>query len=156
MPRPLPRSGPSRLSPGKILLMVLLCSWLAACSENPDQARLLERLDTLEIALQDKKPDAVLDLLTDNFSTGQGQTRDDVKRLLLVNFLRNQTIGVIRTGTEVAMDDSYRDQASAHFQALVTGGEGLLPERGRQFRVESRWLFQDGDWFLDRLEWKPL
>jgi hypothetical protein len=151
----MPHKRPSTLSPGRVLLLALLCGWLTACSENPDEARLLERLNTLETALQDKKSDAVLDLLTDNFTTGEGQTPVDVKRLLLAHFLRNQNIGVMRTGTEVSLDDSYRDQATARFQALVTGGEGLLPERGRQFQVESRWLFQNGDWYLDRLEWKP-
>lgn len=139
-----------------LALLVVLCGLLAACSKNPDEARLLQRLDALETALQEKQADAVLDLLTDRFTTGRGETRDDVKRLLLLHFFRNRNIGVVRSQTDVTLDEADPVQASIRFHALVTGGEGLLPERGRQFRVESHWLFEKGDWYLDRLEWQPL
>ncbi|MFZ5600936.1 MAG: hypothetical protein ACOY7J_00660 [Pseudomonadota bacterium] len=128
-----------------LALLVVLCGLMAACSKNPDEARLLQRLDALETALQEKQADAVLDLLTDRFTTGRGETRDDVKRLLLLHFFRNRNIGVVRSQTDVTLDEADPVQASIHFHALVTGGEGLLPERGRQFRVESHWLFEKGD-----------
>src|SRR3989344_9517805 len=147
-----PTHRPLRL----LALLATLCWLLAACSENPDEARLLQRLDALETALQEKKTDTVLDLLTERFSTGQGESRDDIRRLLLLHFFRNRNIGVVRSQTEVTLDEADSGQASIRFHALVTGGEGLLPDRGRQFRVESHWLFEDGDWYLDRLEWEPL
>lgn len=147
---------PLRLLALLVALLVALCGCLVACSENPDETRLLQRLDALETALQEKQADTALDLLTDRFSTGRGETRDDIRRLLLLHFFRNRNIGVVRSQTEVTLDEADSGQASIRFHALVTGGEGLLPDRGRQFRVESHWLFEEGDWYLDRLEWQPL
>jgi hypothetical protein len=46
--------------------------------------------------------------------------------------------------------------ASAHFRILVTGGGGLLPDRGQLFDVETHWLRDGSDWKLDKADWKAV
>ena len=46
--------------------------------------------------------------------------------------------------------------ANAQFQILVTGGGGLLPERGQLFAVKTYWQRIDGDWMLIKADWQAV
>ena len=39
---------------------------------------------------------------------------------------------------------------------LVTGGGGLLPERGQLFAVETHWRRIEGDWMLTEANWEAV
>jgi hypothetical protein len=46
--------------------------------------------------------------------------------------------------------------AAADFSGLITGGRGLLPERGQMFNFETSWLMIDGQWQLVSAVWEPI
>lgn len=138
-------------------LLLYCCLLLTACSQSASETRLLERVDALEQAIQNKQNDTAIDILSEQFRTGRNETRKDAQRLLLFHAMRNQSISIVRSNTRAELDPLYQDQASVSFNALVTGGDGgLLPARGNSYRVESGWIFVDGDWYLERLDWQPL
>lgn len=139
----------------RLLLSILLLS-LAGCTQEPAIENLLQRVDALEHAIEERQVDAAMTMLSDDFTTGTGQDRKDAHRLLLLHTLRHQTIRVIRSQTEASLDSGYADQAQVRFNAIVTGGQGLLPEQGRSYAVDSRWTFAGGEWYLNSLSWEPL
>lgn len=139
----------------RLLLSILLLS-LPGCSQEPAIEHLLQRVDALEQAIEARQVDTAMTMLSADFSTGKGQDRKDAHRLLLLHTLRHQTLNVIRTQTEASLDSSYADQARVRFNALVTGGQGLLPEQGRSYAVDSRWTFEGGQWYLNHLSWETL
>lgn len=140
----------------RLLLPLLMLLLLNACSQEPAMEKLLARVDALEQAVEGRKVDTAMDMLSEDFSTGKGQNRKDAHRLLLFHTMRHQNISVIRSQTEVTPDAAYADQALVRFNVILTGGEGLLPEQGRSYAVESRWTFDGSDWYLNSLQWESL
>lgn len=138
------------------LLSIILSLLLAACSQEPALEPLLERVAALQQAIENRQTDTAIDILSDDFVTGKGQNRKDAQRLLLFHTMRHRSITVLRSQTDAEFDAGYRDRAIVRFNAIVTGGQGWLPEQGRSYRVESRWQFKDGDWYLAELDWEPL
>lgn len=140
----------------RLLLPLLMLLLITACSKEPAIEQLLARVDALEEAVEGRQVDTAMEMLTEDFSTAKGQNRKDAHRLLLFHTLRHQNISVIRSQTEVTPDTAYADQALVRFNVILTGGEGLLPEQGRSYTVESRWIFDGSDWYLSSLQWESL
>lgn len=140
----------------QVTCALLLVALLPGCSQEPAIEQLLARVDALEQAVEDKQVNTAMDMLSEDFTTGKGQNRKDAHRLLLFHTMRHQNISVIRSQTDASFDSAYADQALVRFNVILTGGEGLLPEQGRSYAVESRWRFEDGDWFLNSLQWESL
>jgi len=140
----------------KRLFLIVLLLGISSCHKTPALEQLQQRVDALEQAIETKQNDDAIDILSKDFRTGNGGDRKDARRMLLFYSLRNEKIHILRTNTKAELDPTYQNQASVSCQVLVTGGQGLIPEHGRSFRITSRWIFEDGDWYLDRLDWKPL
>lgn len=138
-----------------LLRPLLLIALLSACSQTPELESLLARVDALEQAVEERQVNTAMAMLSEDFTTSKGWDRKEAHRLLLFYTMRHQHITLIRTHTDASLDSAYADQAVVSFNIIMTGGEGLLPQQGRSYRVESRWRF-DGDWYLNSLQWEPL
>ena len=91
-------------------------------------------------------------MVADDFEGRQGRVlRKDLLGLLSLHRNRFRTVGITRLPAQVTSDGG--NFASARFQVLLTGGQGLLPERGRAIQVDSTWLREGGDWLLWRADW---
>ena len=44
--------------------------------------------------------------------------------------------------------------ASAEFNALITGGRGLIPDSGQIYSIRTRWIEDDGEWLLVSADWE--
>jgi len=138
------------------LILILLVTLLSGCSQKPEVEQLLARVEALEAAIENHQNDTAMAMLSEDFTTAKGQNRKEAQRMLLFHAMRHETIHIIRSQTEASLDAAYADQGEVHFNAIVTGGQGWLPEQGRSFRVESHWTFDDGEWYLNYLGWEPL
>jgi hypothetical protein len=131
------------------LFVSLAC---AACSNPPDEARIHAAIDAMAEAVEQKRPgDFMEHLATDFAGPAQASGRIDAERLLRYHQIRNKNIGVVLRSVEIQVRD---DRATASFQALVTGSESWLPERGRDFAFLTGWRLDDGDWKLINAQWE--
>jgi hypothetical protein len=80
-----------------------------------------------------------------------GFERNEIARILTGVFLRNQKINVVLTVREVKIAGT---QATVTFNALATGGEGLLPERAQGWDFISEWRRDGSDWKVFSAEWR--
>lgn len=86
--------------------------------------------------------------------TGQQRSisRDELNALILYQFNRHRNLRAqllpIRV-TEISPD-----QAEASFNALLTGGPGVLPEAGQIYEITTRWELREGEWMLTGADWK--
>ena len=39
--------------------------------------------------------------------------------------------------------------------ALITGGRGIIPERGQLYEISTLWIRDGNDWLLLKAEWTP-
>lgn len=147
-------SAPRWFSVGLALWLAL---FLQGCESPPDQTLVKQHIRTIAEALEEKKSSTVLDFIDDDFLSAEGKDKKWAKQMLTFHSLRNQNISASITQLSVTADDQFDDVLHSDFTVLLTGGQGLLPERGQVYRVKIWWRKKSGDWLITRAEWdKPL
>lgn len=134
----------------KLLLLVLISS-LVACTTPDEETRLREALSNLVDAIEARSVRQVQYYLTDDFKAARHGNTQQLKAFMLLHFRQNQVIHVFTSNLQMTVQNGTADMT---FTALVTGSSNWLPERGRRFAVESRWLKLDGDWKISRVNWQ--
>jgi hypothetical protein len=138
----------------KLIFLLLACSLLASCEKPPAEQQLRGDLQVLQDALENKRPDIFLDIVADDYADKQGNDKQLLKKLLLINMLQNQKIGVYLANIQVTVTGQ---TAEITMQAGLTGGtEKLLPDRARLYTVITRWRQTSSDWLLYYAEWEPV
>lgn len=132
---------------------VMLFAVLAGCAGTPDEERLRATLDTMQAAVQERRPGDFMDHVTDDFIGQGGLDRAALHNLLRAQLLRNASIGATRGPLEIRLQG---ERASADFSVVLTGGSGgLMPERAQAYAVKTGWRIEDGEWKLFLAEWTP-
>ena len=122
-----------------------------ACSRSDPERELRSSVSAMAQAIEQREPAAFLDSLSDDFARESAAFgKQDVKRLLLGAYLRNEKISVNAVVTEVRIDG---DRARAKVRVVATGGAGLLPERGQGWDFDSVWRRENGRWKVYNAEW---
>jgi hypothetical protein len=141
----------------KLALSCLLTTLiLVACGENlsVDQ-QIIATLRNMEYAAEEGEHFEFMGYVADAFSGQQGSMdRREFHRFMI--FQINQNRRLQAQFFPIFVRESGEDSASAHFRILVTGGGGLLPERGQLFEVDTEWSRTGGDWLLLTADWKPV
>jgi hypothetical protein len=151
-------SGPvNRFWTGKCLALLLVStSLLTACSsDDPDQEQILSRIDEMVEALAERNARAFMAPLAEDF-TAQTQNLDPRGiRLLLNREMRaHERLRARVFDRSVTLHGN--DRATVEFQAVLTGGSGLVPERGRWYRVRTGWRKDGSDWMLISASWEAI
>ena len=134
------------------LWYVLLCLLPLACSDSRTPEHIIiQNLEHLESGIEEKDPDQVLDPLHPNFGTRSGHDRLWIKRTLAFYMLKHTNIEIVASALAIEME---ADVAHARFNALVTGGEGLIPQQGAVYQVHTEWRLEGTDWLLVFADWE--
>lgn len=133
-------------------LLLGLFGVLAGCSRAPDEQALRETIAAMQAAAEARDANALIGHVADNFAGAGGLDRDRLRRLLVVQFMRNQRVGVTLGPVSLRIEGP---RAEAEFRALLTGfREGLLPSRADGYRIVTGWRIEEGRWVLERAEWE--
>lgn len=141
----------------RLVLSWVLCTLiLAACGEELSvEQQIIATLRNMETAAEEGEHFEFIGYVADDFSGQQGtMDRREFHRFMI--FQINQNRRLQAQFFPIFVQESGEDMASAHFRILVTGGAGLLPERGQLFEVETEWARSGGDWLLLAADWKPV
>ncbi len=136
-----------------VFLAVLL---LTACGEelSIDQ-QIIATIRNMEYAAEEGEHFEFISYVSDSFRAQQGtMDRREFHRFMI--FQINQNRRLQAQFFPIYVKATGEDMASAHFRILVTGGGGLLPDRGQLFDVETHWLRDGSDWKLDKADWKAV
>ena len=135
------------------IILAILISHLVACTTPNEETSLRETLRELVTAVEDRSVRRVQKYLTDDFKTARHSNTQQLKAFMLLHFRQNQVINVFTNEVQVNL---LQEKADITFNALVTGSSNWLPERGRRFAVQSRWLKQEGNWKISRVNWEEV
>jgi len=127
---------------------------LSGCSTPPDEQLISSHIEAIAANIKQKKLDATLDKISDSYSGKHMNSKKDVKRMLMLSFLKYKHISIILTNIRVTVDNIYTNQAEATFNAIATSSTGLIPDEGQAYRVTTQWEKIDDDWFLRKATWK--
>lgn len=125
----------------------------AACSKDDPQARLAAAAKALQAAIEARDTGDVMDLLDEHFQASANLDRAGTRRLLTASFLRYQNIRIVAMSSSHQVDPQTPTLGRSEAQVLVTGAQGLVPERAEPYGVKLEWRLVGGDWKLSDLRW---
>ncbi|MDF1628786.1 MAG: hypothetical protein P1U78_03225 [Alcanivoracaceae bacterium] len=140
-------------------VIALQALWLAACGTPPAAEQAISKaIKEIAEGIEQRDSSAVVEHLHPDLQINERNhgslDLDQARRIMTATFFRHRNISVVLTNIQVTPDNIREDLATAHFNALVTGGSGgILPDQAQLYRVESQWL-NDGDWKLVSLQAK--
>jgi len=135
---------------------VALAVSLAGCAAGGSpEARLRDRVDALQAAVEAREGSAVGGVLAPDFIGPQAMDREGAVGMARLSFLRYRTVGVSVVGPlDVELQGD--DHARVRFDAALTGGSGaLLPDAARVWSVDTGWRLEDGEWRMTSAAWEP-
>ncbi len=135
---------------------LLFISWaLTACApaELPgDETQLRSQIDALLQAARDRQVEPIMAVLAEDFS-GKGRESTDrraIRQFLAYQFMRNPTVQVLASNLQL---DILPPTAQISLDVAVAGGNGVLPERGQIYHLQTEWQKRGEGWRLTRAEW---
>jgi hypothetical protein len=140
-----------RLCPAVGIVLLLLA--LTACSRPPAEEQIRNTLDEMSEAIAQGDVSAFLDPVAEDFAGDTWQLDKRGARLLLMREMRAHEQLRARL-IDIQIELASADRATATFQAVLTGGTGLLPDDGGWYRVETGWRLDGADWTLINAQWE--
>lgn len=138
------------------IVVFLVASLLVACDDklSIDQ-QIIATIRNMEYAAEEGEHFEFISYVSDSFGAQQGtMDRREFHRFMI--FQINQNRRLQAQFFPIYVKETGEGMASAHFRILVTGGGGLLPDRGQLYDVETHWLRDGSDWKLEKADWKAV
>lgn len=148
---PIPAAQPRRRT-ALAALMCLAATGLA-CSRAAPEQRLLEAAQALQAAIEARDTGDVMELVDEHFRGSANLEPQSARRMLTATFLRYQNIKVVALAPSVRIDAAAPTLGVIESKVVVTGAQGLIPERAEPYSVRTEWRLVDGDWKLSDLRW---
>jgi hypothetical protein len=133
-----------------VLAMALL---IAGCSKDDPLAQLEAQVQLLQENLEAKDSRAVLGQMDARFRAQDEFDTDWARSTMLVLFHRYAHVKVIAVGRKTRIDPESPLTGYTEAQVLVTGAQGLIPERAAPYVVRLEWRREGSDWKLYDLKW---
>jgi len=141
----------SRTGKFSLILSLFMLVMVAGCDRTPPEKALRNTITTMIEASEAHKIGTLMKHVDADFDGQNGEyDRKQLYSFLRFLILRNAVIHVLVTDTRIELRKT--QYATATLKVLLTGGAGLIPERGRQMTIVTGWR-NDGDWKLVNATW---
>ena len=134
-------------------LLLSVAGLLTACSKPDPQTALEAAVQQLQDQLEAKDTGAVFDMLDPRFRAKDEFDRDWARKTMALMFLRYTNVKVIAVTRSSRIDPPGSPIGVTEAQILVTGAQGLIPERAAPYTVQLRWQRDGDEWKLRDLQW---
>lgn len=140
--------------------IVLLISLLVACSgsdpTSPEQ-RVKAVLEEIEVAAEQRSLSGFMRHISDSYTDHLGQSKDDIRRLIQLHYIKNQNIHIFSTVQSLSIDE---DTASVEINAAMAATEAeIKSEQGRlranthRFSIVLKTVDQQ-NWQVQSVSWE--
>jgi hypothetical protein len=128
---------------------------LAACGKPDDpQVALEAAVQRLQDALEAKQTSDVIAMLDPRFRAQDELDAEWARKTMTLVFLRFNQVRVIAVNRQSRIDEGGGGRVGrTTAQVLVTGAQGLIPERAEPYALELVWWREGDDWKLRDLRW---
>jgi hypothetical protein len=127
---------------------------LVGCGKDDPQARLEATVAALQKGLEARDVGAVMELVDERFRMQGDLDATRARQTMMVTFHRYASIQVFAVGDQTRIDPASPLTGYTEAQVLVTGAQGLIPERASPYVVRMEWRLVEGDWKLYDLKWE--
>ena len=134
-------------------VVALLAAWsvLAACAADPPEQRLREAMGGVQSAIEQRDAAALSTHLAEDFIGPDGMDRDGARRMARVLLRRYRNVGVTLGPPDIELRDGH---AAVRFNAVMTGGSGVVPQSARVQEVVTGWREEGDRWRLTSARWE--
>jgi hypothetical protein len=147
---------------GAITIVLFLLLMLSGCSSEPPadkQTRLLNTLQSMELAIEEKRLDDFMDQVSDDFvSSGRGWGKKDAERLLRLRLMRNKHVHVHQAVKDISWHEGGDQQATVEVVVAAAGTEFSLTDlprlRGDLVRFVVTFVKDDDEYLVSQTEWQ--
>jgi hypothetical protein len=144
-----------------IITITLLTCILSACSSEPEldkKTRILNKLQSMETAIEAKGLDDFFEHVSDDFkSTDRGWNKKDAERLLRIRLMRNKSVHVHQNVKRIDWLDDGDQQAEVEVVAAMAGTDFSLTDmpsfRGDMVKFLVTFQLIDGEYLITQTEW---
>ncbi|MEA9829581.1 nuclear transport factor 2 family protein [Xanthomonas campestris pv. raphani] len=142
------RSSILRWHVGLVAFCVLV---LAGCAKPGPEQRLRATVEQMRAAIEARDVREAMAPVAEDFVGEHGMDAAGARRLLQLQLLGHQAIGVTFGPVDVQMQGS---TATVRFSVLLTGGGGRwLPDQAQHYQVTTGWRLRGSDWELYHAQW---
>ena len=134
-------------------LLLMLCLGLMACSKPAPEQALRDSIQQLEQSAIAKDGGVFFKYFAEDFSGSDGLDRDSFRRYVQLIWLQHKDIGVQMGPLDVKLIE---DRATVNFTVALSGGQGLIPDQGQIYQVQTGWRLEGDEWQLISATWKPI
>lgn len=127
---------------------------LTACSKDDPQVSLEAAVQQLQDQIEARDTGAVMDLLDAKFRAQDEHDADWARKTMTLMFLRYAQVKVIAVSRNSRIDPPGSPIGLTEAQVVVTGAQGLIPERVTPYAVTLEWRLEGTDWKLRDLRWE--
>ncbi|MBQ0920996.1 hypothetical protein KBW71_21385 [Hydrogenophaga aromaticivorans] len=140
----------------RIFMGVLFCLTvgLTACSKDDPQVSLEAAVQQLQDQIEARDTGAVMDLLDAKFRAQDTYDADWARKTMTLMFLRYAQVKVIAVSRNSRIDPPGSPIGLTEAQVVVTGAQGLIPERVTPYAVTLEWRRDGDNWKLYDLKWE--
>ena len=112
-----------------------------------------DSIGQLEQAAIAKDGGVFFEHFAEDFSGSDGLDRDNFRRYVQLIWLQHKDIGVKMGPLDVKLTE---DRATVNFTVALSGGQGLIPDQGQIYQVQTGWRLEGDEWQLISATWKPI
>ena len=136
----------------RFVLGLVVALSASACSRPPDEVRIRNTIESMREAAEARKASGVLAAVAADFTGRNGEVdRDGLARILKLEFLRTEAIGVALGAIAIEIDG---DRATARFDMTLTDRtRRWLPSGSETYAVVSGWRRDGSDWVCYNATW---
>ena len=135
----------------QIYIFFFLLSGLISCAKMSDENELKQRIDELVQAIEAHDENKISSFLTTDFMAGNKSNKQNFNLFIRYHLQRNRNISIVRANEKINI---HGEKADVTADVLLTGSGGWLPQRGKKYHVESRWIKEKDTWLIQRLRWQ--
>lgn len=143
------------------MILILLSTWLTACSgdpENSPEKAVLDTLNAIEVAAEARSLSNFMQHISDDYRDHHGNLKQDIQRIVQFQYIRNQQIHILSDVKSLVIDGT---QATAQVNVAMAARAVDLenPVRGLRARTYhfSVLLTSDDEqqeWHIASVAWK--
>ncbi|MEZ5701713.1 MAG: hypothetical protein R3E42_06715 [Burkholderiaceae bacterium] len=108
----------------------------------------------LQDRLEAKDSGAVLAMLDPLFRAQDEYDAEWARKTMALVFLRYASVKIIVVSSNSNIDPPGSAIGVTEAQVVLTGAQGLIPERVSPYSVQLRWKLEGSDWKLYDLRWE--
>ena len=140
----------------KVFIVCLVASLQVSCGEEPTlEQQIIGTINEMEELAEEGKRRPFMAMVAADFSGQSGiMTKDEFQRFMIMQWNVNQRLH-FQLGP-IHVYSAGPGMATAEFRGLITGGRGLIPDRGQFYEFHTSWLLDGDDWLLRSANWDPV